>query len=120
MLRSIKRQRKILLAGTTLHMNDNLPISESTWCLVRLCFSDAVNECSSSKMDNFLSTEIMAVTVIATISMLKNIIRGDGLTTFSGLISTLILLQTCITQSKFHWHSDKPAGPGCKKVIKIV
>jgi len=64
MLRSIKRQRKIRPAGTTLHTNDNLPMSESTWRLVCLRFSDALNECSSSKMDNFLSSEIMAVIVI--------------------------------------------------------
>jgi len=36
MLRSIKRHKKMRPAGTTLHANDKFPMSERSWCLIRL------------------------------------------------------------------------------------
>jgi len=39
-------------------------------------------------MDDFLSSEILAVIVMVSINMPKNVIRVDGLTTFSGINTT--------------------------------
>jgi len=114
-LRSIKRHRKVRPAGTTLHMNDSLPIGESTWRLVRLHFFDALNDWSSAKIDDLQSADILAVVEVVSMSMPKNVIDAVGFTTFSGLIGALTRMQIWSMVSKFCWRSDYPAGPAVRK-----
>lgn len=90
MLRSIERHKKILPAGTTLRVNDNLPMSDSSWCLVRLNFLDSMKDCSSAKMVDLHSSEILSVIDLVFMTMPRKVISVVGVTTFSGLIGALM------------------------------
>jgi len=74
MLRSIKRRKKILPAGTTLQANDSLPINDNSWHFVRLRFLDSVKDQISAIIADFRSSEILAVIDIVSITIPKNVI----------------------------------------------
>ena len=51
-LRSIRRRRNILPAGTTLQANDSFPTKESSWCFVHLFLF--LRDCSKKRMSCLL------------------------------------------------------------------
>ena len=77
MLRSIKQRKKIRPAGTTLHANDSLPTSDSSWCFVLLGFLGSVKDWSSIKIANLRSSEMLAV-IAMSITMPKKVICVVG------------------------------------------
>ena len=109
MLRSIKCHKKILQARTTLQANDNVPMSDSSWHLVCLDFSDSMKDCSSAKMVDLCSSEILAVIDLEFMTIPRKVISVVGVTTFCGLIGALIWWHSWIMEFKFSSHSVDPA-----------
>ena len=65
-------------AGTTLHANDSLPISERSSRFERLRFTEERKDCSSAKMEDLRSEEMLAVIDSVLITMPKNVICAVG------------------------------------------
>ena len=81
----MSRHKKLRSAGTTLHANDSLPISERSSHFKRLRFTEERKDHSSAKMEDFHSEEMLAVIDFVLIKMPKNVICVVGGTTFFGL-----------------------------------
>ena len=115
-LRSITRLRKMHPGGTTLHSNASLPMSDSSWRLVQVCFpwravmAEASSTFRSRVMDAFISTESRLIP--------RNVKGVAWSSVLFSLIGALRVEHTWDMASMLFWHTSEPGGPAVKKSSK--